>query len=401
MKRTQVVLMALTIMWSSSACYSPKLKDCTVKCGPGSSCPASLTCRNGYCSGTLVCPPAQDDRHDASKDQTDDVGSDARNPTDLNDAAPDCCHDADARDVATDADKRDLARDAADAAGGGNIDAHLTDRNQTDVRVGDASDGRSTDARVDAPPDGSASGLPTDLDGLVLWLDPSLAVASPSFVWYDRGPSQTYAAAPPGHDPFILPPAARIPPLVQFAGGGQYLALPPGFEDFSQGLTAFVVARAHAPVIPDNYNALRFFDFATAAGGEVGGILFSRFGTSAEQLLYQVFDLDTMSSPGLVPGYYADGVVVDDLDVYEVAAAGGTPDQFVDFSYYRNGLLLGNGQALVPNIVERDSNFIAHSNNYGPDYIGSMGDIIIFNRQLLDAERKEIELFLMNRWALH
>jgi Putative metal-binding motif len=57
-----VLIIALT----ASACpYSPKFKDCQVRCGDDNACPFSLTCKDGYCrpkgaDGVCTCNPNEE-----------------------------------------------------------------------------------------------------------------------------------------------------------------------------------------------------------------------------------------------------------------------------------------------------------------------------------------------------
>jgi alpha-tubulin suppressor-like RCC1 family protein len=54
------VVRLLLVIALAAGCYHPKLVDCTVICGPGNSCPSSMTCQDGLCASPrpelLICP---------------------------------------------------------------------------------------------------------------------------------------------------------------------------------------------------------------------------------------------------------------------------------------------------------------------------------------------------------
>jgi hypothetical protein len=255
------------------------------------------------------------------------------------------------------------------------------------------------------PPDRSGPFLPSDLDGLVLWLDPTQGITpTPVFIWRDRSPAGNDATAPQNANPTMAQPWADLPAVVAFSGMGQYLVLPAGMRDFTRGLSFFVVAEPRKPLQPGGQvNALRFLDLSTQFGTLEGTALVARFGPDATELLYQVYP--TGSHPDAFPT--DGGVVPDDTrQLLEIVAPGGNPNDLVTFNYRRNGSFVASGSAFVPDRINRTSNLIGRSNLYGPDdpddqdYVGFIAEMVLYARDLDGDEVQAVEGYLLDRWHL-
>ena len=233
---------------------------------------------------------------------------------------------------------------------------------------------------ADAPGDAPSADAAPSAD-LVLWLAAPVAITSSSLVWLDQSVHH--------HDATQSAPSQRPTPdgaggLV-FDGVDDHLALAAGFEDFTRGMTAFVVAR---PAHTSPLHAPRFFDFARSYGTLADSILFVRFG-AGDELFYQTY-------PGSAVGALVDapGAVRDDQwQVFSVVASGGAPSSLVTSRLYVNGVLVATGKTNVPTVVTRSSNFIARSNLSGIDtYLkGTLHEIRIYGRPLGAAERGAID----------
>lgn len=143
------------------SCYDPRFKSCATRCGLNGECPAGLVCKAGYCASTeAICPTNPDGGPTADQRRTD-TGSD-RNQPDLasnGDRAADVRTDA-GQDVSAgthgDAalDRPDAATGRPDAPGNGHAADGPADR--MDGGSDGAADGRTVDARADAPTDGGS-----------------------------------------------------------------------------------------------------------------------------------------------------------------------------------------------------------------------------------------------------
>jgi hypothetical protein len=237
-----------------------------------------------------------------------------------------------------------------------------------------------------------------DTTDLVLWLDARTGVDLDEnghvAVWHDQSPyahdaRQSVAAMRPAVDESL---GVAIP---RFDGVDDHLVVDSGYEDFTPGLSAFIVVR---PEATSYLHASRFFDFSRTNGSLADSILFNRFGTG-DELLYQTYQ-------GATIGAYVDApqVVVDDAwQMFEVVASGGSPGSAGVATLYKNGAKIKEGTVAVPTLVTRGSNFIARSNLNGSidSFLeGRIAELRIYRAALSDDRRVAIENELKARWSL-
>lgn len=180
---------------------------------------------------------------------------------------------------------------------------------------------------------------------------------------------------------------------MHFDGVANFLSLPAGFSDFTAGLSAFVLVR---PAANTKVHAARFFDFSSSFGSLTDAVVFVRFDTPGDQLLYQAY---LASTPG--PYVSAAGAVANGVwQTLEVVATGGPELSTVSASLYKNGVNVGGGTVAVPAKTMRGSNFVARSNlAQDPFFKGDIAELIVFARALTDGERKQVEAYLSAKWA--
>jgi hypothetical protein len=160
---------------------------------------------------------------------------------------------------------------------------------------------------------------------------------------------------------------------LEFDGQNDYVQLPSGFSDFSNGLTIMLWARP-TQVTP----WARFIEFSTNGPGN-NTILFSRGGPSNDLL----FDVYTDRSGGRV---YTSQTI--DLNVWQHLAV--TLDHTGHVVLYKNGQPVKTGMTGVPQIAIRNTNYIGKSNWSGDGYYaGQMDDIRVYNRALTQQEIQE------------
>ena len=268
------------------------------------------------------------------------------------------------------------------------------DENATLASTHDASldTGREAAVTTDASEDDVSPSIDATQDAalgdLILWLDAKIGLtldgSNGVSIWADQSgwhhdASQTSAAARP----------TAQSGTVHFDGAQDYLVVSGPFDDFSKGLSSFIVVY---PQQTTYFHATRFFDFAPTLGSLDDAILFNRWDTG-EQLLYQTY-------AGLTPGAYllGNGVVNESWQLFDVVAkTDGTG------SMWRNGTLMASGSVALPTVVVRSSNLIAKSNRTdGADsYLaGSIAELRIYDVALDDATRGAIEANLTSKWGL-
>jgi hypothetical protein len=157
-------------------------------------------------------------------------------------------------------------------------------------------------------------------------------------------------------------------------GTDDYIDLPSGFSDFSNGLSFFAVANFG---VASDWE--RLFDFGNGASSN--NILFARQGTT-DDLVFEIYNGST--SRGLAS--VTNGVLNSTLAFYGVTIDG------TSCRIYRNGALLSTiSYPYLPNDISRTNNYIGRSNwsadNYFETQIGPIG---MYNRVLSNAEMNSI-----------
>jgi len=152
---------------------------------------------------------------------------------------------------------------------------------------------------------------------------------------------------------------------------GGVVKFPSGFADFTtNGLT--IALWAYPTIEGAQANWDRFTDFGITNNAD--NILFSRSGT-AQTIHFEVYK--GAASGGAVDG--PSGSLMINQWQHFVA----TMDTAGNVVLYRNGVAVATGTVAVPNIINRTSNLLGHSNWSGDDfYTGKMDDVRIYDRVL-------------------
>lgn len=159
-------------------------------------------------------------------------------------------------------------------------------------------------------------------------------------------------------------------------GVDDYVALPVGFDDFSNGLSLSVWAR------PTSYGAwARFFDFGNGSSSD--NILFAR-GNTSNQFVMEIY---LGSGGGAV---WSPGVM--ENNVWQMLTA--TVDPAGNVVLYKNGVVVGTGVTNIPAVITRGSNFIGRSNwpQWDAPYAGWMDDLRLYDYALTAQEVADIYL---------
>lgn len=158
--------------------------------------------------------------------------------------------------------------------------------------------------------------------------------------------------------------------LFTFDGVNDFVDLPDGFADFSNGITLFFVA----DFAGTNNSYERLIDLSN--GADVDNILFSR-NTTTTTLRYDI--RDGTNGDGNVT--VANGVLDNTVASYAATDDGST------IKLYRNGvLLISSGTTNLPRNVTRTQNFLAKS-PWGDGFLeGKMGVAAVYTRALSEDE---------------
>ena len=158
--------------------------------------------------------------------------------------------------------------------------------------------------------------------------------------------------------------------LFTFDGVNDFVDLPDGFADFSNGITLFFVA----DFAGTNNSYERLIDLSN--GADVDNVLFSR-NTTTTTLRYDI--RDGTNGDGNVT--VANGVLDNTVASYAATDDGST------IKLYRNGvLLISSGTTNLPRNVTRTENFLAKS-PWGDGFLeGKMGVAAVYTRALSEDE---------------
>lgn len=218
--------------------------------------------------------------------------------------------------------------------------------------------------------------------GLILWLraDTGLELSGSSVSrWSDQSDGR-HDAVPkdPAGGPRVTASAVHGRSAVLFSGKDDELRLPDGFEDFSAGLSVFVVAEPPAP----SSDPWSFIYLATASGGALPIELFLGRRRESESVVYSVEDIKIKPVPfvkGRVPlkGFEGFGAVQDPSGTARV---------------YQRGVLLETGTLTLPSKILRTRNRL------GLGLKGHLAEILLYNRSLSDLERLGVEAYLHDRY---
>ena len=221
--------------------------------------------------------------------------------------------------------------------------------------------------------------------GLTLWLEAGEGVAVDAqggiFSWDDRSPAGMDAGqAEPVRRPKLVVDAGHGHPRVTFDGDDDFLALGAGFDDFSDGVTAFVVAQ------PTNQAKSSSF-LELGNGPTTDRIAFGRSGVS-DAPRYAI-DADA-----------ATGAAVLRLAAPQVLSLTHAPDKLA--TLYRDGEVIGAQKLRVPGIGTRTLNWIGRSNAAASGlYEGGIYAVLLYDRILTDEERVAVELYLAGTYGLY
>lgn len=218
--------------------------------------------------------------------------------------------------------------------------------------------------------------------GLILWLraDAGVDVNGASVSrWADQsGGKHDAVPKDPAVGPHVTASAVRGRPAVLFNGADDELRLPDGFEDFSAGLSVFVVGEPQMPA-GDPWSFL-FLATGQAGALPIEALLGRR--RESESLVFSVEDMKVASPP------YVVGTVP--LKEFEGFEAVQEPSGAVRL--YKRGVSVGSGKLTLPGKIVRNRNRV------GSGFKGHIAEIVLYSRSLAELERLGVEAYLKDRY---
>ncbi len=235
----------------------------------------------------------------------------------------------------------------------------------------------------------SPGGINTQLE---LWLKADAGVIETSgdiSVWADQSGSGMDGTA--YNTPVLTENANNFNPAVTFTrANSEYFDLPDGFDDFSSGVSAYVVAKTSSTAADWE----RFFDFGNGASSN--NIMLGRY-IATDGFYYEVWN-------GAVSDqlYVSNVLVADQNNIYNIIQAGGTAGESNIPLFFKNGLDLENtGDTYIAQNVTRTVNYVGRSNWSGDAYYGGeISEIILFSNALTDIEHQQIQSYLAVKYGI-
>ncbi|MDG4553136.1 MAG: hypothetical protein P9E24_02645, partial [Candidatus Competibacter sp.] len=239
-----------------------------------------------------------------------------------------------------------------------------------------------------APP----AALPTG--GLLLLLDAGNAAletidGDEVTTWRDASGQGRDAVTASGRAPTLVTGALGGDAVLRFDGIDDYLGLPAGFSDFTNGLTLFVVAR------PAGVQAGAKLVLLGNGAGQANVALGRNGGGAGLQYF--------TTSGGGDYGWFGTGAALanNDAALYTVVQGGGTANATVTATVSKNGVAVGSGSVYVPPVATRATNYLGRSYWAGDGYFqGDLAEIILYNRALSAAEQSAVRAYLTEKYGL-
>jgi hypothetical protein len=235
-----------------------------------------------------------------------------------------------------------------------------------------AAAGDGGDSGTVSPPE-----IPTE--GMLLWLraDEGVTEANGSVVeWADQSGNNSNASqAVTNLQPIRVGAGAAGAVAISFDGVDDFLDLPTGFADFTQGTTMFAVYRNLSPL-----SGTAILELSN--GQEIDDMSLGMWDGLNH---YEIAE-------GWIPGAEVPEAVPALVRMVQDAQG------FVELSM--NGTHAGDGSLGVPKLILRNENFIGRS-LYGSatGFPGEIAEIIVYARVASDEEILQIEAYLQERWG--
>ena len=247
-------------------------------------------------------------------------------------------------------------------------------------------------AEVSAVP--HVNGLATlPAQGLTLALSASeLAYAqgdgSAVSVWPNATGPSLAATSAGSRSPTLIHSAINGQPAVRFDGIDDHLVLPSGFQNFTAGMSLYVVMRPSALT-----NSFKVVALGNGAGQQ--NIAVGRAGNTSS------FQYYTNSSWGEFGWFNTpSGLAAGETSLVAVQQNGGNPDSSAFAELSKNGVAQFGQNVFVPPVATRAVNYIGKSYWNEGMFQGDIAEIILYNRKLTTQENADVQSYIANKYGL-
>jgi hypothetical protein len=197
------------------------------------------------------------------------------------------------------------------------------------------------------------------------------------------------ATAPSATAPQFVTSGINGQPAVRFDGTNDFLSLPTGFQDFTAGMSLYVVMRP--TVLQSGFKIL-----ALGNGPSQQNIVLGRAGSTSG---LQYF---TDHSSGSVQWFdTADGLVAGESMLLSVLQEPGAANTLAFAELSRNGVALDGSNVWVPPVTNRSVNYLGRSFWNEGRLQGDVAAVLLYNRKLSPAEEQTVEAYLGQKYGLN
>jgi fibronectin type 3 domain-containing protein len=240
------------------------------------------------------------------------------------------------------------------------------------------------------PPPAPNPALPSS--GLILALDAGNAAlqygnGQPVAVWQDASGANYHAVAGAGA-PILVTNAINGKPALRFDGVDDYLTLPAGFQDFTAGITMYVVAR------PSNLQT----GFKLVALGNGASQQNIGLGRAWDSSGLQYWTDNSWGDTGWFNT--TSGITSNQTKLFSVTQDAGAANASVYAEVAVNGIALAGGDVWSPPVTTRSTNYIGKSFWNEGMFEGDIAEVIIYNRKLSSGEQSTVRAYLGQKYGL-
>jgi hypothetical protein len=203
-----------------------------------------------------------------------------------------------------------------------------------------------------------------------------------------RGPFAS-AKATGSSRPTFIRSAVNGYPALRFDGSDDHLVLPAGFQDFTAGMSLYVVMQPAA--VSSGAKLLLL--------GNSGGQSNIGLGRAGSTSGYQFF---TSNNSGSFTWFNtSDGLVTGEAALVSVVQEPGFASSTSYSALAKNGVILLGQNVYVPPVITRGTNYIGKS-YWGADrsFLGDIAEVILYNRKLSAHEQASVQTYLAQKYGL-
>ena len=175
---------------------------------------------------------------------------------------------------------------------------------------------------------------------------------------------------------------------MRFDGVDDYLTLGTGFQNFTGGITLFVVLRP--TVLKTGSKILLLGNGAGSANvglGRAGATAGYQYLTNNSSGTFEWFDTSS-------------GMVANETSLLALRQQPGAANSLSTAAVFKNGTQLGGKNVYVPPVTSRGTNYIGRS--YWSDglFQGDIAEIILYNRVLTTSEQNAVHGYISQRYGI-